>query len=131
MPMPMIVVVPMLTLITMFALVLEVSLVLFLTILVLTPMRRVDIVIPTLGDEVDRPIAGVVFPAMFCPVPFMSGRDVQIQWLGGWYAHNHGSGHHNRRARQDQLGRGYAAANGNLSVHAWYVDIHSNTHVAG
>ena len=128
----MITVMVMIMLISMFALMLEVALALFVVVMLpLAPMRRVHVGIPTIGDEVDRPIAGVIFLAMSRPVPFMSGRDVQIQRLGGRYAHDHGSGHHNRRAWQDQLGRGYAAANGNLSVDAGHVDIHSNTYVAG
>jgi hypothetical protein len=129
-----------LMLIRMFAIAIEVALALFLVaMLPLTPllllvmhvMRRVDILIPTVGDEVDRPIAGVVFLAMPRPVPFMSGRDVEVQGLGRCYTHDHRRGDHDRRLWEEQLGRGQAAANGDLSVHAGRTDIHSNTHVAG
>jgi hypothetical protein len=62
----------------MVALMVEVALALFVTMLPLMPVRCIDVVIPTLRDEVDGPTAGVVFVAMVRPVPFMSGRYVEV-----------------------------------------------------
>lgn len=127
----------MVVLMLMFALHVALALVI-VTMLEVTPLflvmhvvRRVDIVIPALGYKVDRPIAGVVFAAMSRPVPFMSGRDVEVQRLGRRYAHDDSGRDYDRGAREEQFGLGQAAADGDLSVQARRVDIHRNTHVAG
>jgi hypothetical protein len=61
----------------------------------------------------------------------MSGRYVEVQGLRRRYANDHWGGDHNRRTRDEQLGGGHAAADGDLPVHAGYIDVHGNTDVAG
>jgi hypothetical protein len=123
---------------------LDMALVVFMTLVLLatlhlTPlflvmhhvMGRVDVVIPMVGDEVNRSIAGVIFATMLRPMSFMSRRDMEVQWLWRRYAYNHRGGDYNHWTRDEQLGRGHTAADGDLPVHAGHADIHRNTDVAG
>ena len=45
-------------------------------------LRHIDIVVPPITHEIDRLAAGVIFAAVLFPVFFMSGRYVQVDWLG-------------------------------------------------
>lgn len=47
--------------------------------LAFTVLRRVDIAIPAVLDEVGRATAGVVAGAVLGPVPGMTGRDMQVE----------------------------------------------------
>ncbi len=42
--------------------------------------RYIDVVIPTISYEIDRPATGVVFMAVFFPMFFVSRRNMQIDW---------------------------------------------------
>jgi hypothetical protein len=62
---------------------------------VLTILGNVGIVIPIISNKVDRLATGVVFAAMWMPIPFMSGPYVKID--RGWQRFV-GTSYHRRSA---------------------------------
>ena len=44
-------------------------------------MRRVDIIVPTVLNEIDRSTASIIFGAVLLPVFCVAGWHVQINWL--------------------------------------------------
>lgn len=90
--------------------------------------RRVHVVIPTLGHEIDRSAAGVVFVTVFRPVPLVTRWHVQVKSRRR-RLDDLSRGHSDDRPRHDQLRRGDVSSDCELPVKAGRVQIDGDTHV--
>lgn len=59
--------------------------------------RYIDIIIPLIAHEIDRPVTGIVFMAMLLPLFLVSGRNVEINRRRRRNTHMRGNNHNGFR----------------------------------
>ena len=102
--------------------------VLLALVLVELMARRIHVVIPAVGHEVDRSSAGVVFVTVFGPVPLVTRWYVQVQGRRR-RRDNLSRGHGDDGPWHDQLRRGDIPSDCQLPVNTGSVQIDGDTHV--
>ena len=55
--------------------------------------RHIDIVVPIIAYEIDRPVAGIVFITMLLPLFLVSRRNMEINWRRRRHTHMGGNDH--------------------------------------
>ncbi|HVA40650.1 MAG TPA: hypothetical protein VNF49_08295 [Candidatus Binataceae bacterium] len=94
----------------------------------ITPLRDVDVVIPTVLHKIDRTIARVILPAVLPPVTFIARRHVQVNRRRRRHPIRPADG--NQRPCEYQL-RGRYVAEINLPEQAGLVDRNRYADIAG
>ena len=89
--------------------------------------RYVDVVIPLMLHEIDRPATGIVFMTMFSPVFFVSRRNMQIERRIR-HTHRHGSDHDRLRINDLWPWKG---SDIDPAIKAWLTDTDRHAHIGG
>ena len=89
--------------------------------------RYIDVVIPLISHEIDRPATGIVFMTMFCPMFFVSRRNMQIERRMR-HTHRHGTDHD--RLRINDLWP-WKVSDIDLAIKAWLTNADRHADIGG
>ena len=87
----------------------------------------IDLVIPLISHEIDWPATGIVLMTMFCPMFFVSRRNMQIERRIR-HTHRHGTDHD--RLRINDLWP-WKVSDIDLAIKAWLTNTDRHTDIGG